>query len=349
MIDLSICIPTYNRTHYLESCLNSIKIANENSDLSVEVCVSDNNSEEKVIPIIDKYKDKFNLVFNQNQKNIGLGKNILKSVSLASGEFAWILGNDDIVLPNSFSEIHSLIKKNDDVDFYYINSFHADESIINQHPLDAEKINLLSLKKFSNYKKSEKINFFQLIDPRKSFEFMLSMYLCIFRRKYWTQNLNIIDVEKISDPELYSNFDNTAPHIKIWSRAFKEKLAFFMNKPLTVNIHGPRNKDWGHLYPFVESVRIPQVLDCYRKDGLPFFRYIICKNYALRRFFPSYFNMFKNPKTSGLKFVNIYNDIVKNLIYPSIYILGIFFLIRRVLIIIKKFLIKIKKYFFNDK
>jgi glycosyltransferase involved in cell wall biosynthesis len=349
MIDLSICIPTYNRIHYLESCLNSIKIASENSSLSIEVCISDNHSEEKVIPIIDKYKKKINLVFNQNQKNIGLGNNILKSASLASGEFAWIIGNDDIILPNSFNDLDLLIKKNQDVDFYYINSFHADEKILKEYPLDSRKIDLSILKKFSNYGKSEKLKFFQLIDPRKSFEFMLSMFLCIFRRKYWIQNLDIIDLKKISDPELYSNFDNTAPHTKIWSKAFNDKLAYFLSKPLTVNIHGPRDKDWGHLYAFVEAVRIPQVLDCYRKDGLSFFRYIICKNYALRRFIPSYFRMFRNPKKNGLEFVNIYNDIVKNLIYPSIYVAGIFFLIKKILIIIKNFLIKIYKYFFNEK
>ena len=58
MIDLSICIPTYNRMRYLENCLESIKIASENLNLLIEVCVSDNKSEEKVIPIIDNYKKK---------------------------------------------------------------------------------------------------------------------------------------------------------------------------------------------------------------------------------------------------------------------------------------------------
>ncbi len=341
MIDLSICIPTYNRTRYLENCLESIKIASENSNLAIEVCVSDNNSEEKIISIIESYKNKINLVFNQNPENIGLGNNILKSVSLASGQFAWIIGNDDMILPNSFSDIATLLKENNDIDFYYVNSFHADEKIINKHLLDYKKIDLSTLKKVSNYKKNEKLKFFQLIDPRKSFDFMIGLFLCIFRRKYWIQNLDIIDLKKISDPELFSNFDNTSPHTKIWSRAFNDKLAYFLSKPLTVNIHGPRDKDWGHLYPFVEAVRIPQLLDCYRKDGMSFLRYIICKNYALRRFLPSFFRIFKNPKKSGFKFVNIYNDILKNLIYPSIYIAGIYFLIRRILIIIKKFLFKI--------
>ena len=43
MIDLSICIPTYNRVFYLNNCLNSIKLAKKNN-LKIEVCISDNFS-----------------------------------------------------------------------------------------------------------------------------------------------------------------------------------------------------------------------------------------------------------------------------------------------------------------
>ena len=115
-------------------------------------------------------------------KPLGLGNNILKSVSLAKGEFAWILGNDDLVLPNSFNIFKKLIEDNSDVDFYYVNSFHLEKKIIEKFDflIDSRKIDFSKLTKFSNYKKSEKLNFFELVDPLKSYEFMLSMFLCIF-------------------------------------------------------------------------------------------------------------------------------------------------------------------------
>ena len=50
MVDLSICIPTYNRSYYLDNCLNSIKLAIEETDLNVEVCISDNFSENLLHP-----------------------------------------------------------------------------------------------------------------------------------------------------------------------------------------------------------------------------------------------------------------------------------------------------------
>jgi len=343
MTDLSICIPTYNRTRHLENSLNSIFIASKKSNLEIEVCVSDNCSEENTFAVIKKYNEKIRIVFNQNKKNIGYGKNSLKSVSMAKGEFVWMLGNDDLILPDTFNVFQNLIYKNPEVDFFYVNSYHLNLEILDKSkfPFDTSKFDFSKLKRFSNYKKSEKQKFFQLINPFKSFEFMLSTYLCIYRRKFWLKHTKEIDKKNIVDTRLYSNFDNTAPHIKIWSVAFKNKTAYFFHEPLTANVHGPRGEDWGNLYAFVEAVRIPEVLDCYRNNGMSFLRFFLCKNFALRRFFPSFYSILLKPGHSGLEFVKIREHVIKNLLYPGIYLFGLYFFIRRFFIIVINF--------FNDK
>ena len=160
--------------------------------------------------------------------------------------------------------------------------------------------------------------------------------LCIFRRKYWVENEKQINTKNISDTNLYSNFDNTAPHIKIWSAAFNDKNAYFCHEPFTANIHGPRAKDWGNLYPFVETVRIPEVLDCYRKNGMSFLRFFICKNFALRRFLPGIYNILFKKNIKGLEFIEFRKHIIKNLYFPGIYIFGVYYVFRRLLIIVKK-------------
>ena len=54
---LSICIPSYNRLNCLDNCLNSILIASKNvNNFDFEVCVSDNNSANDPVEIINKYK-----------------------------------------------------------------------------------------------------------------------------------------------------------------------------------------------------------------------------------------------------------------------------------------------------
>ena len=337
MTDLSICIPTYNRTRYLENCLNSIFIASKKSNLKIEVCISDNCSEENTLAVIKKYKEKITIFFNQNNKNIGYGKNSLKSVFMARGEFVWMLGNDDLILPDTFNTFQNLIHKNPEVDFFYINSYHLNLDILDKFnfPFDTSKFDFSILKRFSNYKKNKKLKFFQLIDPFKSFEFMLSTYLCVYRRKFWLNHIKEIDKKNIVDTRLYSNFDNTAPHIKIWAAAFKDKTAYFFHEPLTANVHGPRGKDWNDLYAFVEAVRIPEVLDCYRKNGMSFLRFFLCKNFALRRFLPSFYSILFKSGHRGLEFVKIKEHVMKNLLYPGIYLFGFYFFIRRLFIIAK--------------
>jgi hypothetical protein len=78
------------------------------------------------------------------------------------------------------------------------------------------------------------------------------------------------------------------------------------------------------------------VVDEYRKNGLPFLRYIHCKNYALRKFFPSFISMIINYKTSGIKFISFKKHILKNIFFPSIYFGAFYILIRKIFKILIK-------------
>ena len=229
MTKLSICIPTYNRSKYLENCLNSIFISKKKSELPIEICISDNNSEENIAPIIKKYKKKINIVYKKNKSNIGIAKNIIKSVSFAKGEFIWLLGNDDLVLPNTFKYLEKLFDDNLNVDFFYINSFNIKQDFITKVklPFDTNKISFSKFERFSSYKYSKTKPFFNLINPLISFEFLLSMNMCIFKRTNWKKNLSAINKKKINDKRFYSYLDNTAPHVKIWAQALKKVYLIF--------------------------------------------------------------------------------------------------------------------------
>lgn len=332
MKKLAICIPNFNRLDLLNNCLNSIYIASKNSHLDFEVCISDNFSDGDIFRVVNQYNDKLTIKLNKNEKNLGLGVNILKSVSIANSEYCWIIGNDDLLMPYALKKIEFFFLMHKDVDFYYINSFHLHTKDIEKYrkPFDSNILLNFNMKKFSNYKKDFKKDFFELIKPSVSFDFLLGMFLCIFKKKYWDKNLIVINTKLLQDLETYSSFDNTCPHIKIWATSFKNKMSYFCSDPLSVNLSGERGKEWGHLYPFVEAIRIPEVLDYYRKNGLPLTRYIICKNFALRRFLPSLIKILCKPKTSGLKFIEFKNHILKNILYPSIYLFPIYMVFRKV-------------------
>ena len=136
-----------------------------------------------------------------------------------------------------------------------------------------------------------------------------------------------LNEELLKDKRVWSNFDNTCAHIKIYANAFKNSRAYFYADALTVNSLGVR--EWVPLYPFIEIVRLPEMLDYYRSRGLSFKKYILNKNYALRNFSNYFFKILIRGKEGGLKYVNFYRHILLNLAYPNVYLSFFYFIFRK--------------------
>lgn len=334
-MDLSICIPTYNRPNQLPNCLNSIYLAKKNCNLEFEVCVSDNGSDYNAKKIINKYKKKLNIKLNINKKNLGYQPNLLKTIYISKGEYVWAIGDDDLLMPNSLKKIEELLKKYKDVDFFYLNSYHLDYKYLNKFKKPFNTKNLpKKMEKLSKKKKNMKCHFWDLVDYKVSFDFLLGNFLNIFRRKMWLENVNCLDRGLLKDRRVWSNFDNTCAHIKIYANAFKNSMAYFHAEPLTVNAYGIR--EWGPLYPFIEIVRLPEMLDYYRSRGLGPVKYILNKNYALRNFTNYFFKILIRGKKGGLNYVNFYRHIFLNLLYPNVYLSFFYFLFRKLRNLLRK-------------
>jgi GT2 family glycosyltransferase len=138
----SIFIPTYNRPKRLINCLQSIIIPSKVFAANFNVCISDNsnNSNKK---IIKKFNKSYKIKYLKNKKNIGFAKNLIQSTNLSNAEFIWLLGDDDLILPDSLKILTSLLKnkKNSDVDFYYLNSGSLKKN------LEKKKLDILKMKK----------------------------------------------------------------------------------------------------------------------------------------------------------------------------------------------------------
>lgn len=326
---LSICIPNYNRGKYLNNCLNSILIAKSFSSLKFEVCISDNGSKDDISSIINYYKKKLVINFKKNPKNLGFGANFNKVVKMAKGEFIWMIGNDDLLYTHALKELEKLFFKYKDVDFFFVNSSNLNSKFVFNHkqPFNTKKIPK-KLNSFSKIKKNRKTKFFNLIDPAVSWDFLLGIFLTIYRREKFIQNLDVLDKRKLNDRGVWSTIDNTAPHVKVFSRAFKNSTGYIQAKPLSVNLFG--EKEWSYIYPFIIIIRIPEILDIYRKNGLPFLQYVKCKNYVLKNFLPYMYYILKNKKQSNYKFINFKKNIINNIFYPSIYFFGFYYAVRKI-------------------
>ncbi len=78
------------------------------------------------------------------------------------------------------------------------------------------------------------------------------------------------------------------------------------------------------------------MLDYYRKNGLNFFRYIYCKNYALRNFANYFFKIFINRNSSsGWEYVSVFRNIIINLLYPNAFLSIFYFLMRKITKMVK--------------
>jgi glycosyltransferase involved in cell wall biosynthesis len=335
---LSICIPTYNRKSYLRNCLESIYLSKLKSNINLEVCISDNASTESIADIVKIYKKKIKIRFNRNKTNYGFGVNFLKTINMAKGEFVWTIGNDDLLSPYALERVHLLFKKHENIDFFFINAAILNSKFVFKYKQPFNTKNLpVKLETFSKINKNYTLPFFDLVNPDISWDFLLGIFLTIYRRKKFISKINSINKKKITDTRVWSTFDNTAPHAKIFSSAFKNSLAFVQSKPpLLISLHG--NKEWGDLYPFISIVRIPEVLDEYRKNGLPFFQYLKCKNFVFRRFIPNIYYIFKNKKTSGYEYINWKRYFFYNIWFPSIYFFIFKFFFRKIKQLIKNIL-----------
>ena len=338
---LSICIPTYNRPQHLENCLEAIFISKKNcKSLNFEVCISDNGSKHNIKSIIQKYKNKINIKFNRFSRNFGITRNFLKAVEMASGEFVWTIGNDDLILPKTLQKIEKLLDKHKDVDYFFINSQILDVEFLENfsHPFSTYKIPK-NLKTFSKQNKNRLVNFWEVIDPNVAFDFLLGMFLSMFRREMWVKNLSCLDKKKINDKRWMSNPDNTFFNTMIFANAFRNSKAFIHGQPLNVCLRGVR--EWRKLELFVMAVRIPEILDYYRSRGMPYWRYFYCKNYAIRNFAADMTKLIFFGDDRAKAYFNFKKNFFNNLVYPMAYFSLIYYACIKILHTYRKIKLKL--------
>jgi glycosyltransferase involved in cell wall biosynthesis len=329
---LSICIPTFNRNNSLKNCLNSILISDKFlKDFDYEVCVSDNCSEEDVTNTILEFKNKLNIVFNINSENLGFSRNAIKCISMARGKFVWMIGDDDLILPNALNKIKSLIVHNTDVDFFFLNSCYLDSNFLKKfpQPFDTNNLNFKNMDCICKLKKDKKTNFWGVIDPNVSWEFLIGIFLSLFNKNKYLENIRVLNQKDLDDKRPWSNFDNTCTHAKILSSTFKDSVSYVCVEPLSANLIGLR--EWSPLYEFIEIVRIPELLDHYKSLGLNKWKFYYYKNFALRNFFNYFFKILIKGEASGRKYINFKKHFFYNLIYPNVWLSLIYFVIRKIL------------------
>lgn len=107
---LTIAIPTYNRKRYLDELLESFGEHLPPID-EWEVLISDNASSYDINEVVLRHRNRLPLNVYRNVANCGGTQNFYHCVSRARGEFVWLLGDDELLLPGAVGRVLSILKE----------------------------------------------------------------------------------------------------------------------------------------------------------------------------------------------------------------------------------------------
>ena len=100
---LSICIMSYNRPEALERLLNSVDAKKYEKELEIVICEDKSPRREEIGVVAHKYasSSKYDVVYVENEVNLGFGKNWRQCAHKAHGEYLLYMGDDDRFVPGS--------------------------------------------------------------------------------------------------------------------------------------------------------------------------------------------------------------------------------------------------------
>lgn len=102
---ISVCIPTHNRAEHLQKCLSQVtKLFRDDC----EIVVVDNASTDNTTEIVSRYPQ---VQYHRNAINIGLDLNVLECLKRATGDYIFLLGDDDCVVPGTYGYLMGIINK----------------------------------------------------------------------------------------------------------------------------------------------------------------------------------------------------------------------------------------------
>ncbi|WET16336.1 glycosyltransferase [Yersinia intermedia] len=107
-IGISIVIPTYNRMEKLKSRIS--ELLPQMSQLDT-LLISDNATELFDDDLLNLPYNDSRVVIHRNKVNIGANANIAKCFELVTGNWMWLLSDDDCVKPNALNIIKKCINK----------------------------------------------------------------------------------------------------------------------------------------------------------------------------------------------------------------------------------------------
>lgn len=123
---VSVVVPTYNRTAYLETALDS---AVRQTYTNIEILVADDASREDVFgEVISKFASDPRLKYQRNPRNLGMGMNTWQALSRASGKYVANLHDDDAWEPEFLATLVPPLERDDSLSVAFCDHHVVDQN-----------------------------------------------------------------------------------------------------------------------------------------------------------------------------------------------------------------------------
>lgn len=110
MIKISVMVPVYNTSKYLEKCLESI-VNQSLKDIEI-ICVNDGSTDNS-FEILKKFSNKDKRIIVINKKNGGLTSARNTALKIAKGEYCLNIDSDDWIEQGYFEVMYNKAKEDD--------------------------------------------------------------------------------------------------------------------------------------------------------------------------------------------------------------------------------------------
>jgi len=255
---LSVCITTYERADWLELNIeNFIEIA-KHLGHQVELVVCDNcsSASTNVGDIFSKYQHHDQIAFYSNGANIGMLGNLPQTVSLARGDYVWLIGDDDIIHQGSLEKIISIIQA-------------KEPELINLNYAYATDIKAPKKENLKKYLKTATT----ICQGSSSHEGLVKEISC-YNENFYTAIYSFVAKRNYArriysqdtSGEAFSSLQTCVPTTKYILSNMMEAKGYWESEPLiTVNL----NVSWGRYAPLWILERVPEVYDFAELNGIP--------------------------------------------------------------------------------
>ena len=296
---LSICIPTYNRAHLLGSALRALLPQVEALGGAVEVVVSDNCSPDDTPAVAKRAEEWGPLRYHRHERNLGATKNILVLCNeLARGEFAWVLGDDDLVRPGGVKRVLDALEAHPEIDYVFVNTTYksAAEFPAFNRQVSEEDFPDLQPAKAGDLTDRYVERWEELLDPEVDDVFLGSLMCSVFRLSRWrAYTLR----EPPAGGEPFTTLESSYPHTVVLAHTMIGRKAYYVGYPCSVTFQG--GQEWLGYLPLLLLVRLQELLDLYAALGVGRSRVEKCRRSLLNKSFESraLHAMLLNPGTPG--------------------------------------------------